>query len=180
METLFGPKGKVRLLEFLFAEPNKEIRVRETARKLKISPAFVSKTLFELKKKGFVSGKKIELSNPETRAVKTLFNVSKLGRIGLVKKIKKTFPKSSSIGVFGSWQTGANYPDSDIDLWVKTEERADDEKIIAMRSFIAEKTMSEANLLVLSKKRIQEMKEKDFVFYCSLAGSLILWGETLD
>ncbi|MBI4044262.1 MAG: nucleotidyltransferase domain-containing protein [Candidatus Diapherotrites archaeon] len=180
METLFGSSLKTRLLEFLFAEPNKEIKVRETARKLKISPAVVSKTLFELEKKGFVSGKKIGLSNPETRAVKTLFNVSKLSHIGLVKKIRKTFPKCSGIGVFGSWQTGTNHPDSDIDLWVKTEENADDEKIIPLRIFIGEKTGSEANLLVLSKKRAREMKEKDFVFYCSLAGSLVLWGETLD
>lgn len=177
METLFSSAEKIMLLEYLFDNPQKEIKTREIARNLSVSPGFVSKTISMLKKNGSVIKNKADMSNPLNRAIKIFLNIKKIKEVKLLEKIKQLFPGFIGCGIYGSWSNGTNTLESDIDIWIKVKEKPKDEKILALRRFAKEKLACTANILVLDDHRAQELKEKDFVFYCSIVNSFLLQGE---
>ena len=177
METLFSSAEKIRLLEYLLDNPQKEIKTREIARNLRVSPGFVSKTVSMLKKNGRVIKNKADLSNPLNRAIKFFLNIKKIEEMKLLEKIKQLFPGFIGFGIYGSWSNGTNASESDVDIWIKVKEKPKDEKILALRRFAREKLGCTANILVLDDRRAQELKEKDFVFYCSIVNSFLLRGE---
>lgn len=180
METFFSSGERIRLLNFFLKHPDREIKIRETAKKLNVSPAFVSKTTSALKKDRMVIKNKINTQNPLTRATKFFLNIKLLDDVGLVNKIRLIFPQCLGVGLYGSWSTGYNDSESDLDLWLKSEEKETDEKILKIRRLAKSELNLEANVLVLNKKRIQELRKKDFVFYYSLVNSFLLWGEPID
>ena len=167
---------RLRLLELLFFTQQPDLKVRALARSAEVSPALVSSTLAMLKHEKLVKNNAIDFQHPLARALKIMLNIEKAESLGIAKKILGLFKDCKGIGLYGSWANGTNTRESDIDLWIKTEKGAD-AGILQLRRFLKQKTGTEANALLLTKKRLSELKQKDFVFYCMLHNSFVLRGE---
>lgn len=180
MQTLFSSPERFKILDFVLSNPGKEFKVRETARELNLSPMAVSKTFkLLIKKKVFYEAGKVDLSNAVTRALKIFLNVNKLDSISLNKKIRSSVKSCISAGLYGSWANGTNNSDSDIDLWIKAKKK-DEDSILKVRRFVRTKLGFEANVLLLNESDVEKLRENDFVFYCSLINSFVLFGDGID
>lgn len=178
MSTLFtGGKGKI--LKFILDNPTREIKVREVARILKLSPAHVSRTLKILRKMGLVKDNRVDLKNPLARAMKIFINVEKLVEKKTIDKIKSLNPIGA--GIYGSWANGTNHEDSDLDIWIKFKKHPAEVKIASVVSEIRRSIGSNVHALILTPEKIEKLKKDDPIFYCSLAfGSIVIYGEPLE
>ncbi len=172
---LFSSNERIRVVELLLYQPEKELKVRKISRAAGVSPALVSGTIAILKAHGIVKGGMADCLHPAAKAMKIMLNTEKIESMKLVQKAKALFKNCKGIGLYGSWANGTNSKDSDLDLWIKAGGESD-EKIAEFRR-IFKRLGLEANVIVLTEKRLKELKEKDFVFYCSLHNSFVLWGE---
>lgn len=173
---LFSSNERVKVAELLLYNPEIELKVRALARLAGVSPALVSSTISILRKEKIVKENKVNHLHPSARATKIMLNIEKIKSVKLIQKARSLFKGCKGIGLYGSWANGTNYSDSDLDLWIKAEDESD-KKTIKLRRVIKQKLGLEANIIVLTKKRLKELKEKDFVFYCMLHNSFVLWGE---
>ncbi|MDD5162642.1 MAG: nucleotidyltransferase domain-containing protein [Candidatus ainarchaeum sp.] len=153
-----------------------ELKVRSLARFAKVSPALVSGTIAILKKQGAINKGKIDLLHPSARALKILLNIESLTSAKFVPEIRSIFKDCNGIGLYGSWANGTNSKDSDLDFWVKSESESE-EKSAKISRFVKQKLGLEASIIILTQKRLKELKEKDFVFYSMLYNCFLLWGE---
>lgn len=171
--------GRERILEFVLDNPTAELKVRELARRLDLSPAHVSKTLKALRSKGLVKNDKVDLNAPIVKALKIFFNVRKLVEKGVTGRIKSA--NVISAGVYGSWANGTNYEGSDLDIWIKVEKHPGETKIAPLVGEIRKKLGANVQMLVLTPDNIKKMKKEDPIFYYSLAfGSIVICGETIE
>jgi len=174
---LFSSPERLKAVELLLYRPEKGLKVRELAREAGVSPALVSGTIAILKVAGIVRGKTVDCLHPAAKATKIMLNIEKIGSAKLIQKATALFKDCRGIGLYGSWANGTNNKGSDLDLWIKSGSESD-EKIAELRRTF--KLLGiEANVIVLTEKRLRELKEKDFVFYCALHNSFVLWGESL-
>ncbi len=177
MSTLF-PKEKERIIEFVVDNPNREIRVRELAKQLKLSPAYISRTL-KILENNVLKNNKVDLSNPYVKALKIFFNIKKLIEKDIIKTLKKL--KISGVGIYGSWANGTNYEDSDLDIWIKVDKRPKEMKIASISAYIRKTLGRNVQILVLTPERIGRLKKEDPIFYFSLVyGSILICGETVE
>jgi predicted nucleotidyltransferase len=177
MATLFS-KGKERMLEFIFDNPNKKIKVRELARHLKLSPAYVSRTLKIFTKNSLIKENNADLSSPYVRTLKIFFNMKKLFEKDAIMLLKKI---SSDAGVYGSWANGSNYEDSDLDIWIKVDKHPGEMKVATVSNDIRRILGRSVQILVLTPERIDRLKREDPIFYYSLVfGSITLCGESIE
>lgn len=180
METheLFATKERVNLLKRILNHPYEELKVRELAKKVNLSPAFVSKYLKILKKNFNLKENKLELTNPLIKALKILVNMEKLREI--ITDVRELIPEAIGIGVYGSWAAGTNYEESDVDLWIKVTRFPEDIFIAQLRKRIIEKCNADASILLLEDEKIKQLKKNDSIFYYALIHSFLLWGATID
>ncbi len=178
MVTFFS-RERERIVKYLMDNPTKNIRVRELAKALRISPAHVSRSLKLLRKDRVIMDNKVNLSNPYTRALKILFNVKKLVDTGITEIFRRS--GVSGAGVYGSWATGTNYEDSDLDIWIKVNKHPGEIKIATISAEIRKILRVNVQILVLTPERLERLKKDDPVFYYSLVfGSIVLYGEAVE
>jgi predicted nucleotidyltransferase len=173
---LFSSAEKLRVLEELLFGNEEKIRVRNLARTTEVSPSLVSNTVSELKKSGMINENKVGFLHPSVKATKILLNIRKINAIKLIAKAKKLFKNCKGIGLYGSWAKGTNTRDSDLDMWIIAE-KEDDKNKTELRRLVKQKLETEINIIVLTQKRLNELREKDFVFYSALHHSFVLWGD---
>jgi predicted nucleotidyltransferase len=172
-------KQRERIIEFIIDNPSKTIKVREIARLLKISPAYVSRTLKILAKEDIVKNNEVNLSHPYVKVLKAFFNIKKMIDKNIIKKLKKL--EALSAGVYGSWANGTNYEDSDLDIWVKVIKHPGEIKIATISNDIRKVLGKNVQILVLTPERIKKLKKEDPIFYYSLVfGSIVLYGEGIE
>jgi predicted nucleotidyltransferase len=173
----FLKRGAV--LEFVLDNPTSEARVRELARKLDLSPAYISKTLKTLRDEGVIKNNRVNLNSPMVRALKIFLNVKKLVEKGIIDKIKSL--NIISAGVYGSWANGTNYEDSDLDIWIKVKKHPGEVKIASLVGEIRKVIERNVQMLVLTPDNVERLKREDPIFYYSLAfGSIVIYGETIE
>ena len=110
------------IIEFLFRNPTTSFMGKEIADKVKFSQTAVAKSIERLSKMGIViREKKIVLSIKLNRDDKDLFylkriyNLKSIYSSGLMNKLSKELPGSTII-LFGSYSSGEDTEESDIDL----------------------------------------------------------------
>lgn len=168
-----------KVLEFVLDNPTAEIKVRELARRLDLSPSHVSKTLKVLRNEGIIKNNRVDLSFPLVRALKIFLNVKKLVEKNVIDKIKSL--NVNSAGVYGSWASGTNYEDSDLDIWIKVKKHPGEVKIASLVGEIRKSVGTNVQMLVLTPDNVERLKKEDPTFYYSLAfGSIVLCGETIE
>lgn len=176
--ALFSSPERVKLLTYVLNNPGSAAPVRALAKELGLSPAFTSVFLRKIREEGLIS-KKTSIPGPKARALKVLINVSMLLDTGAIKTVKRLMPQAKSIGIYGSWAKGLNHADSDIDMWVRADD-AGEKSLLKLRAMLKGKLKVEPNILLVSEKKLGELREKDSVFYYALVNSFVLDGEGLD
>lgn len=167
------------VLEFVLNNPTSETKVRELARKLNLSPAYISKTLKTLRDEGMIKNNRVDLNSPMVKALKIFLNVKKLVEKGVIDTIKSL--NVISAGVYGSWANGTNYEDSDLDIWIKVEKHPGEMRIASLVGEIRKIVGRNVQMLVLTPDNVKRLKGEDPVFYYSLAfGSIVICGETIE
>ncbi|MBL7169673.1 MAG: ArsR family transcriptional regulator [Candidatus Aenigmarchaeota archaeon] len=177
---ILSTKERYKVLDYILNRPEEEFKVRDISRKIKLSPSHVSKTLKILKKEGIIKNNKLNRESPLVKSLKILINIKKLDDIKLVKISRRTIKNVIGIGVYGSWVSGTNYEDSDLDIWIKSEKPIKEPEVAKLNSYLIKKLKMDVSILTLWPEKIDKLK-KDNVFYHSLVfGSFVLWGEGID
>jgi DNA-binding transcriptional ArsR family regulator len=176
MQTLLW---REKVLGFLLDTPTTEIKVREVARKLGVSPAYVSRTLKILREEKLVKDNRVDLSSPVVRALKILWNMKKMADWRIVDTMGSL--DITGAGVYGSWASGTNCEGSDLDIWIKVRKHPGEMRIASLVGEIRKKVGADVQMLVLTPEDVKRMKSEDPAFYFSLVfGSIPLFGEPIE
>lgn len=162
-----------KILAYLADNPSGEYTEREVKEATGVSRAGANFALKELAEDGLIISQKrgrmsfysVSLDNPLIRQIKVLINLIKIDP--LISSLKKI---SDKIILFGSSATGTNIEESDIDLFVLTNDPK--EALAKVRDFeLAEK------IQLVAKKPIDyiTLKKKDPIFYEEVSRGLTLW-----
>lgn len=176
LEKLLTTGERAKMLEHVLAE-TEALKVGKTAKELNISKGMVSQFFRILLEYGILEKKDkkvyVNFQNYKTKELKRFLNISKLD-VSELKGIKEV----TGIGVYGSWISGTNTKESDLDVWIKAKKHPSEIKIAEAQGEIRRKKGYNIHILVLSAERIGRLKKEDPVFFYSLAyGSIVLWGE---
>ena len=175
MKTLISTGGRKKILAKILSNSGKTYGVRELATAVEVSPGAVSIFLRALEKDGIMKKKVPDLSNPEVRALKILFNVEKVRAI--YGKLAKKF-KIAGMGVYGSWAKGENTEESDLDLWIRVEKEPPPLETAEIRRIVkGGAEVANASILFVTPESLTGMREKDSVFYSTLFHSFVIGGE---
>lgn len=179
LAKIFSRRQREEILAHMLGNPSRGYRVREIAKKFKVSVGSVSQFLALLKKSRILRRKGdvffVDTGNPLARVIKIVLNV-----MGMDVAPLKRIPGLLGIGLYGSWASGTNREDSDIDIWVKVNKRVGEEIIARASSQFNRKTSHKAQVMVLDPKKSDQLKKEDPIFYYSLVyGSVVLYGESL-
>jgi predicted nucleotidyltransferase len=178
MATIF-PREKGRIMEYILDNPSKPVKVRGLAKELKVSPAYVSRSLKLFEKLKIIRDGKVDLSNPLTRALKTLVNVKRLIDNRVVEILQRL--GAVGAGVYGSWASGTNTEDSDVDIWIKMDKHPGELRIASVSAEIRSLLKKNVQILVLTPERLEGLRTNDPSFYYSLiSGSIVLYGEHVE
>jgi predicted nucleotidyltransferase len=152
--------------------------VQQITAKTGLSKGLVSPFLALLEREGILQRKDLTyhlVFSPLTVAIKRLLNID---RITVVAK-KPVW--ASGIGLYGSWAEGTNTEESDIDLWVYTKTLPTGIMIAELERDISRALSVEVHVLVLSREKINGMKDSDEPFYRSFVKqSITLEGDSPD
>lgn len=167
------------ILSLFLENPGKEMHIREIARKLKKSPTTISKVLRKYEKAGFLLSEEkmnhiLFKANNESRKFKLEklhYNLDKLVNSGIIEYLEKELNHPEAIGLFGSYAKAENMKNSDIDLFIVTPVK----KEINLRVY-EKKLNHEIHLMLISRKNIEEMKEKNPQLLNNMINGLMLEG----
>ena len=177
MHELLSTGERIKVLHYVLERDT--VGVEEVANATGLSKGLVSKTLSLLVKYGMAKkdGRKFKiLETPQKRELKRFLNFVTL--YPKLKALKEDW--IISLGVYGSFARGENRPESDLDVWVFTKNPGISRSARLKRE-IELAVGREVNLLLLTPKRLNALRENDPVFYYSLVyGSLVIWGDPLD
>jgi len=184
METyrLVSTREKLALLGVLLRAPSDGVRVRESAALAGVSPGFVSRYLRLLEKEGVAEGGGISFSNARVRALKAFLNIGKVFSAGIWETVKREVPGVRGAGVYGSWLSGTNREDSDLDVWVRVKGRPA-ASAVARAARLCREALGggvDVELKVVSDAELAEMRARTDPFYFSLYNSFALGGEGVD
>ena len=163
----------IAILTFLARNPEQEYYMRELAKSIKKSTGGTHNALKSLHSMNFVIEKKsgknlyyqINTANPSVKNFKIFMTTTELNP--LVNELKKTAEK---IILFGSCATGEDTSDSDIDLFILTQDtkKAND--------YLKKKHL-ERNIqaVVVNAAGLVKLKETDKAFYQEINKGMVLW-----
>lgn len=173
---LFKSEERIKLLYYIFYR--KDVTVTQVSKETGVNKGLVSRYLNKLINFGLIkkqNRKYIILDNAIVRAIKLFLNLNKIN-INFVK-----YDWVRGIGLFGSWASGENVYDSDIDIWVKTDHYPSEYELAKLQKKLKDMGGAEVNLLVLTPQKIKELKERDIPFYNSIIKNyVILMGESIE
>ena len=173
---LFKSEERIKILYYVLYRDN--VGVTQASKETGTNKGLVSVYLNKLARDGLVKKKDkkyIIVDNAKLRAIKVLLNLDRLGAVPI------KFNRARGIGIFGSWAQGTNTYESDIDVWISAESYPPEKELAKLQSTLRKAVGCEANLLVLTPKKMQEIKAKDIPFYHSLVRtSIVLEGEPIE
>jgi len=178
LSELLSSEERIRLLRY--ALTTSPFTVTEAAREARVNKGLASRYLAILVGEGYLERDGRDFSwidNPKTRSLKAFLNV-----VALEKQFD--LPDwAIGIGLYGSWATGTNTFESDLDLWLLVEEIGPDTELEVAR---LERDMSsaigcEVTILLLTRDKLASLRDDDLPFYISLMRETkTLAGESLE
>lgn len=169
MFIMMNKKSPITILKYLI-ELNNEAHMREIARKTYLSLGFVSRVLNELSKEELILLNKkgrmkfycINTNNPLIKQLKVMLTISSI--MPILKEIKE---HARRIILFGSAARGEDLPDSDIDLFVLTNDSSRVKKILTKNFRIVP--------IIMNSAEFANFKNKDAPLYEQIMRGIILW-----
>lgn len=163
-------KSSLRILQLLKKEEG--LYIREIAEKLSISPFTVHNAVKLFKNFGFVreievkNRKAIYLkrNNPLLKKIFSLVNIYDL----ITNKNFQKLRKKGIVGVYGSFASGEDTKDSDIDLWIYPKKKISSIELREITREIERDFGTEVKLLILTDSKIKDLMENDPEFYYRL------------
>jgi len=155
LEKLFTSKTRTKILTLLMFNQDSEYHLREIARKIKISPIYVSKELANLEQ--------LNLVNKKHKGNLTIYQINE-GSV-ILNELKKIFIKTDYIGeliknklsgkvkytfIYGSFANGTETESSDIDLFVVGD--ISEDNIITIIQELESKSGREINYVLWTEK----------------------------
>jgi predicted nucleotidyltransferase len=178
LSELLSSEERIRLLRY--ALTTSPFTVTEAARVAGVNKGLASRYLALLVGEGYLERDGRDFSvidNPKTRSLKAFLNV-----VALEEWV--SLPDwALGIGLYGSWSTGTNTSESDLDLWLLVENIGPDMELKAAR---LERDLSaaigcEVTILVLTRDKLASLRDDDLPFYISLIRETkTLAGESLE
>lgn len=172
MKTLFSTNSQ-KILLYLVSNPSKEQTEKEIQKATNISKAgvnfalksLVRDGLVQVEKRGKMSFYSVDLGDPIIRQIKVIATL--LALKPLVANLKD---KSDKVVLFGSASTGTNIEESDIDLFILTNQPKEIQTIIKEFDF-----GNKIQAVVKKPMDYISLKKKDPLFYDEVSRGLILW-----
>jgi len=176
LTELFASKERLKLLyEILYSD---ESSVRQLAEDAQVSVGLASGYLKTLEHFNLVvkaNNKYFVRDSPRSRVLKVLLNLE------WIELDQLAYDWVKGIGLFGSWARGENMKGGDLDVWVKVESYPSEFELAKLQRRFTEMTGSETNLLVLTPKKLDELRARDKPFYYALLrDSIVLRGEGIE
>lgn len=168
------------ILKQFLDNPQREIHIRELARKLKISPTTVSKILKNYEKKSILSSEKklnhiifrANIESKRFRIEKIYYNLTKMLDSKLLDYLENSFNNPEAIGIFGSFAKGEDTPKSDVDIFIISPNK----KSLKFDEF-EKKIGRKIHLFILSRKEVDLMKENNKELLNNMINGIILSGQ---
>lgn len=169
LNRVFSKKNQIILKEL--ASKN-ETYIREISENTGASPAQVHLAIKLFKKLGFIREKKLknkkilsfDRNNLLLGKIRQLININEMQNHSSFKKLRK----QGSLGIYGSFAAGKDTPESDIDMWIYKKDHVDAIKLRNITRKIETDFKKEVKLLILTDKKIKDLREKDPEFYFRL------------
>lgn len=167
--------ASLTILRFLSDDPMRDFYQREIARAAKVSVGATNQILRILAEKEIVTrekrGKmffyKYNIQNPVARQLKILFNINDLDE--LIKKIRD---QCKRIILFGSCAEGSDVKDSDVDLFILTNEKDPVKKAINHHEKRINKKIS---AILVNANEFVRLRSKDKPLHERIMKGIILW-----
>lgn len=175
LSDLFKTPKRLNILHEVLLKD--EIRVTEISRDTDTSKGLVSKFLKEMEKEGLLERKGLKYcikNSSLTKAIKVMLNLN-------VLKWEEITPSwAQSAALYGSWASGRNTSESDVDIWIKTTKIPSTIELNQLYEKLEDKTPSDIHILILTDEKLKDLKLNDPPFYHSLMNSsLLLEGEPI-
>ena len=157
LTTIFSSPERVHILNEILFRPD-EFGVLEVSRECKVSKGLVSGYLKNLRQRGILDarGRKYAVrQTPTVHAIKRLLN---LQRLSVERMLRGHATIVTGVGLFGSWASGTNDRDSDIDMWVSVAEHPGEMWAARFSRRIREMTSSEVNLILVTAPKLRNMQ----------------------
>jgi predicted nucleotidyltransferase len=176
LTDLFKTEERVKILRYVMFR--NAFSVAEVSRATGVTKGLVSRYLRCLMVLGLLQ-KKGRAYSPldcaHSRTIKILLNLERINLSALTMDFAK------SLGLYGSWASGTNNEDSDLDVWIRADSLPPESELARLQRELSQQTGVEANLLVLTPEKLERLKRDDSPFYNSLVmNSVTLEGETLE
>ena len=164
----------LKVLYMFHEKPREELHEREIARRAAISVGSANKILRKLSEAGVLERDKkgrmvfysLNMKNAVAKQFKVLFNVYALNK--LVDEIKRD---SKRVILFGSCSEGTDTEESDIDLFVLTNEK------IAVNSKIGSYEGVDRRIapIIANSNEFVQLKKNDKPLYDRILKGIVLW-----
>ncbi|MFH1055067.1 MAG: nucleotidyltransferase domain-containing protein [Candidatus Altiarchaeota archaeon] len=180
LKQLFGNFSVIKVLDHFIENPYQEYHLREIARTLKISPSTAKAALNRLHKKKLVERReernhvlyKANMGDLTFKYIKIAHNLAWIEDIHLVEMVLEHAPTTTSITLFGSYATGENDMESDMDLVVISGNKA------KPASEVSEKTGRDVNILAYTPESWEKESRSNRPLYLEvITKGIVLYGE---
>ena len=171
--NIFNSTNALKILSFLAENPGKDFLGNEIQNAASLSRVGTYLALKDLTKQGLViktqKGKffiySLAHDDPTAKQFKILSNILYLKPV-----MAKLTPNSKKIILYGSASRGEDFSDSDIDLFVLSNDPAQAKEILNTANL-----KRKIQAIVMSPVELSTNKEKNKVFYAEVDRGIILW-----
>jgi predicted nucleotidyltransferase len=174
------PKARAEVFRVLFAEPGKEVHLRDMARLARLTPAAMQKEVKHLQQVGLVGsrkdGNRVYYYAEKTHPLFPDFRGLVVKTTGLVVELRQALKDLSGVElafVFGSMAAGNAKPGSDVDLMVIGS--AGLRKLTPTLRIVSERLSREINPHCLSAEEWRLKKSKKDAFVSRVLNEPKLW-----
>jgi predicted nucleotidyltransferase len=175
-------KNNIGVLKVISSEDN--LYIREIAEKADISPAGAHEAVKLFRGLGFINEKELKnrklvslkSGNIILRKIRSLINVHELINSPAFSELSEY----GIVGVYGSFASGDSAPESDIDMWLYPKK---DVRMVSLEPIIRKlenKFRREVRLLMLTKNKLNNIREEDPEFYFRLKLTSVYSGDVFD
>jgi len=165
----------LKVLYLFHEDPAQEIHEREVARRARVSEGSANRVLrllsevkvLQRSRKGRMVFYRFNSKNAVARQFKVLFNVYSLN--ALVEQIRNS---SKKIILFGSCSEGTDARESDVDLFILTNEK---DKVRSSISDYQQRILKRISPIVVNSNEFVKLKKEDKPLYERILKGVTLW-----